>query len=517
MKKNFFYIFLLISAGLFWTACEKEGNYPGGTVNPYLPILDLRSVYKGKDLTLSPDNMFGSTKITGVVVSDHSGRNLPAGLLILQDKRRLNQLRGISVDLGPEAASYVTGDSVIVDVQGGRLTRENGYLEIKNVGPEDVTKVSSGNAIPINRVGSSFIQADPDKYESTLVAIVKGTLDPQPAPGDVLSGDKVVNDGFGDIILHTEPTANFASKDHLPVNANYFGVVLPVKGSDGKLVVQHRIRKAGDMVVLSSEVQRTPVIISGFLADPEGSDGNNEYVQLLATTDIDFSVTPFSVVVCNNAGASNPTGFPSLGWATGSLAKSGAARTYKFNLTAGRVSKGSFFYVGGSNKLINGSGSTSIASANWIRSFDYSNVNGDGFGLKTSNLMANSGNAWGIAVFEGTSLTVDSMPEDVIFVHSGGSLYTAAPVEMGYRIGNTDFYDAIDPISLKPQPYFRSGTNTLCLTYTTPSDQGFFYKLGGVYNTRLNKWVLARTQSIVDLDKKSEISAIEGEGATSLK
>lgn len=88
------------------------------------------------------------------------------------------------------------------------------------------------------------------------------------------------------------------------------------------------------------------------MSDVKGGDGNYEYMQFMATRNIDFSEENFSVVVTNNAGASIPTGFPSKGWATGAAATKGNARTFKFNLTSGTVAKGEFFYVGGAaNKL----------------------------------------------------------------------------------------------------------------------------------------------------------------------
>src|SRR5690606_24180968 len=113
------------------------------------------------------------------------------------------------------------------------------------------------------------------------------------------------------------------------------------------------------------EIKKTPIVIAGFLNDAIGTDANYEYIQLLATEDIDFSETPFSVVTTNNAGASTPQGLPTKGWATGGL------RTYKFDLTAGFAAKGTYFYVGGTPKKINGANSNSIAEANWIVSYGY--------------------------------------------------------------------------------------------------------------------------------------------------
>jgi hypothetical protein len=508
MKKTILYSIFLLPL-VFIISCKKEGNYPGGTVSPYISIYDVRDLYKGADITLTKENMFGSAKITGVVVSDHSGNNLPQGLLVIQDKRRLSELRGISIAIGADAAKYVPGDSVIVNVEGAVLKRVDGILQITGASTSAVTKVSSNNPIAVNRVPSSAVLANPDKYESTLIVIVKAGFNPLPATGDVLAGDKLVNDGFADLTLHTEAAASFANMA-APFLANFYGIVFNKVATDKQLVPQLRLRTATDVVVLSSVINVTPIIITGFMSDVAGGDGNYEYMQFMATRNIDFAATPYSVVVTNNANASTPTGFPANGWATGGM------RTYKMNLTSGTAAKGTFFYVGGTAKTINGPSSTSIGTANWIRSFNYTTTDGDGFGTKTGGLFANSGNASGFAVFAGTAITAASTPIDVMFVATGGSLYTATPTAQGYRIANTDWYDIKNPITLEDQPFYRSGSNTLNMSYTT-ADLGFFYKLGGEYNVTLGRWMKARAQTNMLLAKTSVIDEIEGPGSTIIK
>ena len=504
MKKLLLYSFVLIVLA----GCKKT-NYPGATLSPYIAMYDVRNLYKGKEVTLTPPVLYGADKITGVVVSDHSGGNLPAGLLVLQDSRRLSQLRGISIPLGDDAVNYKPGDSVIVEVAGGILKRVNGVLQITNIPASAVTKVSSGNAIPVNRVPSNAILANPDNYESTLLVVVKGSFDPLPSPTDVLGGDKVLNDGFGNLNLHTETGAAF-SGETAPVSANYYGILFNSSDGKGVLTPQLWMRTGQDAVVLSSTVTIASAIITGFMSDVKGGDGNYEYVQLMATKDIDFSVTPYAVVIINNANASTPGGYPSKGWATGDM------RTFKLNLSSGFAAKGTFFYVGGAGKMINGSGSTSMAGSNWIRAFDYTLAGGDGFGRATTGLMANSGNAFGMAVFKDSVVNVNSVPEDCIFIATGGSLYTAGPPAQGYRITNTDFYDIINPITLESQPFYRAGSNTLSFVYNT-ADVGYFNMLGGAYSPGLGKWVNARAQNNVTLTKSSAITDIEGTGATQLK
>ncbi len=147
MKSFITYLLLSVSI-LSIFSCQKAinaingdyGNYPGGTISPYISILDIKNLYKGHDVTLSTENMLGSTSIAAVVVSDHRENNLPDGLLVVQDARRLSQLRGISIPLGADAAKYVTGDSVIIDVRGGVLKRVDGILQLTAITDEKIKK-----------------------------------------------------------------------------------------------------------------------------------------------------------------------------------------------------------------------------------------------------------------------------------------------------------------------------------------------------------------------------------------
>jgi hypothetical protein len=425
---------------------------------------------------------------------------------MVQDKWRLNELRGIAIDLGSDAANYIPGDSVNVNLVGGVIKRIEGMLTVTGVNSSAVTKVASGKTIPVNRVPSSFILADPDKYESTEVVLVKGGFDPLPTPTDTYKGDRLVNDGFDNFVLHTEDAATFAN-NVLPGMANFFGVIQYTKASDGKYVPHLRVRKPEDVTVIPSEFTKASIVISGYLAMAEGTPvTNGEYIQLLATRDIDFSVTPFSVVTHNTNSAYLPTGVPANGWATT------GRRSYKFDLKTGTVSKGEYFYIGGNtNKLINGVGSASIAQAKWIVSRNTGSTAGDGIGDANADLLLNGTSAFtdGIAVFEGTTVTKTSIPMDVIITGMNGAILNVAQ-EAGLRIANTDWYDIVNPVTLEPQPFYKQGTNTICLT-RPPTNAGFFYKLSGAYNTRLGRWVKARSQNRVDLTLTSTLDELEKE------
>ncbi|RYF86070.1 MAG: hypothetical protein EON98_04780 [Chitinophagaceae bacterium] len=488
--------FALYFAGLLMLAfvggCKKEGAYPGGTVSPYIAMFDIRQIYNGQDVTLTKENMFGAEKIAGVVISDHSGGNTPAGLLVLQDRRRLSQLRGISIPLGTDAAKYVPGDSLVITVEGGVLKRINGILQLTGIDAGKVTKVASGRPLSPLIVKSNQVLEAPSNYESTLISVTRAGFDQNIPPGSTYAGDKLINDGFGNLTLHTEAGATFANKT-LPFLSNFAGIVF----NDANNVPKLWPRVESDITILSATAPKiASIIITGYLADPTGTDANYEYIQLMATRNIDFSVTPFAIVTNNNAGT---TLFPSDGWATG------AARSYKFDLTSGTVLKGQYFYVG-ANKNIWGAGSTDISSSKWFGKM-YATVDGDGFGTKTTNLLANSGNGAGIAVFDVINVDASTIPVDVIFYGGGGSLYTPGPPARGYRITNTDYYDEKNPTTLAEQPYYTQGSNTGKFAFPPAAN---YAKLGGTYNKTTGRWTTARQQTAIVLTTTATVAAIEG-------
>ncbi len=495
MKKIFFFSLLLVSTAMFW-GCKKDGNYPGGKVSQYISIFDIRTIYKGSDVTLTSENMFGATTIAGVVTSDHSGNNLPDNLVFMQDSRRLGRLRGIALDLGAgQGASYNPGDSLVINVEGAVLKRVNGILQITGLTSEDITLADTGIVVMPNIVKGNSIIDHPGDYEGTLVSITKAGFDPSYPPGSTYAGDRTINDGFGNLTLHTEPTAVYANNT-LPFLSNFTGIVIPNAAGEPQL----RPRIEADIKILSATAPKiAPIVITGYLADPTGTDANYEYIQLMATKNIDFSVTPFAVVTSNNAGTALPTGYPANGWATG------GGRTYKFNLTSGTVNKGEYFYVG-ANKNIWGAGSTDISSSKWFGKM-YATVDGDDFGTKTTNLLANSGNAAGIAVFDSINVLETTVPVDVIFYGGGGQVYTAGPPEKGYRITNTDYYDVNNPTTLALQPFYAMGSNTGKFPFPTAAN---FAQLGGTYNILTGRWSSARIQVSVPLTATANVSAIEG-------
>jgi len=280
------------------------------------------------------------------------------------------------------------------------------------------------------------------------------------------------------------------------------------------------------------------ILVTGSMSDPRGNDaptdnvtwynpnlnanGNGygyEYVQFIALEDIDFSVTPYSVVVCKNTATQTPT---AKGWSEG------GTRSYKFNLTEGTVTRGEFFYVGGDAKALNGyssnandyyynsydgtikdklwkgyevripdwapqnagtyqsAGITSIKDAKWIRTkkirpdeAEGIGEAGDGFGAvnigsAAAGFLSNAPNAGaaltsfgvdGIAVYEGIDVDANTVPMDVVFFgNNANGARNYITTGMGYTVPLNDWYSPIDLTTKEAQPYFGQGGNTTFLS-----------------------------------------------------
>ncbi|WP_410220847.1 DUF5689 domain-containing protein [Pedobacter sp.] len=501
--------YLIIAVSLFisalFNACKKDINEAEGQVNPFAALFVVKKAYKGNDVQLSATNLAGATSTGGIVISDQTNGNIPKGTLVIQNTDR-NITRGLIIDLGNVDVPFAPGDSVVLQLNGTSLVNVNGSIRLKGITLNNIQKIASGKTQKIQVVQTKNLLAAPLDYDGTLISVTNGIFSPMPSQGEMFKGDKKINDGFGDLIVHTADNASYAN-ELMPNGINVVGLFF---AEVNNAVANHKVwpRSFADITALKV-YPPSPIVITGFLADPQGSDENQEYIQLMATKNIDFAQTPYAIITTNNAGSNIPIGAPVNGWATGQQ------RTYKFNLTQGTVSKGEVFYIGASNKLINGAGSTDISNAKWIRSIPYNVQEGDGFGSVSTNLLANSGNGCGIGVFKGINIDLNSVPLDVIFYGGNGSLFAAGPPIAGYKIIDNDYFDTLNPTTNASQPYVNQGTNTKKLPFPAASS---FATLGGKYNLTTGRWSTGRvlknvtltvTSKLTDIEKASDLTTLE--------
>ncbi len=226
-----------------------------------------------------------------------------------------------------------------------------------------------------------------------------------------------------------------------------------------------------------SLAQQNPgLVISELLVNPGGTDSPFEWVELLATDNIDFSTTPYSVVVTSSDPATTN------GWIEG------GSITYGFALTSGTVNAGDVVYVGGSSMSPTGT---------QLRAINTATTAGDGFGNAGSGVFGNGGgNADGIAVFNVAigSITASTVPVDALFYGSSAGASEVNGGTDGYELPVNDFYNGGKfqaSSTLGPDP---GGDDIL--------------HASGSFNTATNSWIGQRNWTIESTftDQASEIS-----------
>ena len=206
--------------------------------------------------------------------------------------------------------------------------------------------------------------------------------------------------------------------------------------------------------------QGAGLVISEILPNPAGTDSPFELIELVATRTINFTATPYTVVVCNN-GTANASG-----WVAG------GSLSYAFEVNTGTVNAGDVVYVGGSSM---------VTAGTVLRSINTGTTNGDGFGnFASGGVVGNGGtNADGIAVFNSgaAALTSSTVPVDAIFYGSGTGTAVVNAGADGYQLPYNEHYTggklqsasflAPDPASA--QYLSAAGTfNPTTGTFTTP-------------------------------------------------
>lgn len=216
---------------------------------------------------------------------------------------------------------------------------------------------------------------------------------------------------------------------------------------------------------ISSFAQNPGLVISEILPNPGGTDSPFEWIELVATSDINFAATPYTVVTCNNSTATTN------GWVEG------GAITYAFQINSGSVSRGDVVYVGGSSMAPTGTK---------IRVINTATTPGDGFGaFATGGVVGNGGsNADGIAVFNlpAASITNSTVPTDALFYGTAPGTAVLNGGTDGYELPVNDLYSGG---KLQTTSFFAgdpAGDQTIRAT--------------GSYNTQTDAWTAARTWSV---------------------
>ena len=246
MKKIYAILTTLLMCGIVFNSCEKDINPSLGKQNPFAALFVVKNAFKGNDVKLTSEALGGANLTGGVVISNLSGKNFPKGGLIIQNSER-GQVRGILIDLGDAVIPFVPGDSLVVDVVGGTLSKVGNSLQLKGLTLANIEKVSSDNQVTPRTVALGELTTNFGLYENTLLKLTADTK-PLPVSGDTYSGNKNLDDGSGStVILHTQADALFATNS-LPASATY--TVIPTYGTEAGgygTIQQVRLRTEADV------------------------------------------------------------------------------------------------------------------------------------------------------------------------------------------------------------------------------------------------------------------------------
>lgn len=243
----------------------------------------------------------------------------------------------------------------------------------------------------------------------------------------------------------------------------------------------------------SSPASGAPIVVSGWLTNVNSDDSPYEYAQFVATEDINFASTPFTIV-WNDVGTTETSLIPQ-GWAAGSTI------SFAFQFTSGTVARGEVFYIGGSGQVLAGPGSTSFAGERWLRVINTTISGGDGLGVpENSGVFGNGGpNADGIAVFAGLAgaITPTTVPLDSVFFGVNVGTAYPGPGNGGFKPADNDHYSSAG--------VFGDGQNLFLFGDLA---QNQFQRLAGTYNWFTGLWEVPRSGAVVNLNNSSQVSAI---------
>lgn len=249
--KKLTYLFGMVLLLLSTTGCLKENTNPAdGTPAAMAALITVKDVFRGNEVELGSDNLSGAYLTTGIVVSGATTRNLPEGYVIIQNSWR-NRLRGIALVVDPGVAQkYSIGDSLVLDIRGTRLKKENGTLTLQNLKENQIELISSDNPIIVQSVSLDNLSKNFDVFESTVISTT-ADLSAYPATGETVSGEKSISDGSAiadPVVVFTEPAAVF-SNERIAPSATFRGIAFKVNDSK-----QIRMRFIADMMFPSGSI-----------------------------------------------------------------------------------------------------------------------------------------------------------------------------------------------------------------------------------------------------------------------
>ncbi len=236
MKKTFTLSFVAILIATFTTQVVSA------------QITTLQSI---KDQYVAPGVILPSAMLSGIVISDSTGKNVSKGNAVIQSggKGILFRFKG--------GNAYTIGDSVSINVTGDSLILYNGALEITRSKTNPVPPaVAQGVYVAPTLTTLPDITANLDSLGYILVKVVNATA----SPAGTFSGSKTLTDASSNtMILYTSKSAKFAISTMPTGSQEWTGYVVSFNGTP-----EFTIRNLSDFVPLA-------LVFKGFNAETKGT------------------------------------------------------------------------------------------------------------------------------------------------------------------------------------------------------------------------------------------------------
>ena len=173
-------------------------------------------------------NVLSQTSITGIVISDKTATNIATANLIIQDGDK-----GIAIRFtGNHSLSL--GDSVTIDITGGKLSWYNNMLQLSNIAVSKAVKYGSGKIVTPRTATLAQCTSNYSNWESTLVKITGVSV----TGGGTYSGNKTITDASGSFTMYTRSAATF-SAEMVPSSPKTFTGILGIFASTKQLQLRN--------------------------------------------------------------------------------------------------------------------------------------------------------------------------------------------------------------------------------------------------------------------------------------
>jgi hypothetical protein len=156
----------LAALGLVMASCSKKKDEPAPTPTINLTVTQLKAKYTDSAVTIG-----ANTHVSGIVISDTTGKNVEANTIIIQEAIGK---RGIVVHFAA-APAFALNDQVDIDISNQSLQSVNGEVSLSNIPVANARKTGTGAITPA-KLKISALGANAATLDGTLVWIGPGTF-----------------------------------------------------------------------------------------------------------------------------------------------------------------------------------------------------------------------------------------------------------------------------------------------------------------------------------------------------